>query len=243
MKWDASLARNTSTFSIMAPSNNIRDREYDHSMVTSESTPRRPRGRPATSSREDIERVAMGLFLADGYAATTIQMIADASGVSRTSVFRYWGSKADIVWAVFDVHTQRLGELFAAADPSEATMTVVRRQVVENMRMSTEDSGIWMERFAVLDSAPELRSERSAHWIGWASTVASYVAARNGLADTDVVPQSIGGAVQSAFLAVLRQWRKVAEPSAEELLPQLDDALRPLCALLQHWLDEPGRYR
>jgi TetR/AcrR family transcriptional regulator, regulator of mycofactocin system len=211
-------------------------------MAIPEGTQRRPRGRPAVSRREDIERVAMGLFLANGYAATTIQMIADASGVSRTSVFRYWGSKAEIVWAVFDVHTQRLGALLGAADTSEATMTVVRRQVVENMRMSTEDSGLWMERFAVLDSTPELRSEESAHWTSWAGTVAAYIAARNGLSEADVVPQSIGGAVQAAFLAVLRQWLEAADPSAESLLPQLDEALRPLCALLQHWLDEPDRY-
>jgi AcrR family transcriptional regulator len=195
------------------------------------------------SSREHIERVAMGLFMQDGYTETTIQNIALASGVSRTSVFRYWGSKAEIVWSVFDVHTQRLAALLAAAEASEPTMTVVRRAVVENMRMSTEDSDLWMERFAVLDSTPELRSEESAHWISWAGTIASYVAVRNDLPDCDVVAHSIGGAVQAAFLTVLRQRLALDDASPESLLAELDRALRPLCAVMQHWLDEPERYR
>ncbi|GAA4668098.1 hypothetical protein GCM10025780_08280 [Frondihabitans cladoniiphilus] len=185
----------------------------------------------------------MGLFLADGYEATTIQDIAEACGVSRSSVFRYWGSKAEIVWAVFDVHTKRLGTLLAADDSGDETMTIVRHWVVENMRMSTVDSSLYMERFAVLDSTPELRSEESAHWISWAGAVAAFVAARHGFAESAVVPQSIGGAVQAAFLTVLRQWLEVRDPASGSLMPAIDSALRPLCSLLQHWLDEPDRYR
>jgi AcrR family transcriptional regulator len=194
------------------------------------------------STREEIERVAMGLFLADGYEATTIQDIAEACGVSRSSVFRYWGSKAEIVWAVFDVHTKRLGTLLASDESGDATMTIVRRWVVENMRLSTLDSRLYMERFAVLDSTPELRSEESAHWISWAGTVAAFVAARHGFPESAVVPQSIGGAVQAAFLAVLRQWREVQDPADGSLLPAIDAALKPLCSLLQDWVDEPFRH-
>lgn len=185
----------------------------------------------------------MQLFLEDGYQATTIQRIADESAVSRTSVFRYWGSKAEIVWGVFDVHTKRLGVLLQTDEGSDATMTIVRRCIVENMRMSTIDSRLWMERFAVLDSTPELRSEESAHWISWAETVAAFVADRHGFPQSAVVPQSVGGAVQAAFLAVLRRWLAMAGPRPETLLPELDEDLRPLCSLLQHWLTEPGSYR
>jgi AcrR family transcriptional regulator len=199
-------------------------------------TDRRPRGRPAVSSREAIERVAMRLFLERGYATTTIPMIAMESGVSRTSVFRYWGSKSEIVWSVFDLHTRRLGELLADADPTAATMQVVREQVVENMRLSMIDSALWLERFAVLESAPELRSEETAHWAAWADTVAGHVASRHGFAPSDVTPQSIGGAVQAAFLAVLRRWL-TAESPPTALLDDLDEALLPLCDVLQEWLD------
>jgi AcrR family transcriptional regulator len=199
-------------------------------------TAQRGRGRPAISSREAIERVAMRLFLERGYAATTIQMIATESQVSRTSVFRYWGSKSEIVWSEFDVHTSRLRDLLRTSDPRTPTMSVVRECVVENLRLSMNDSALWLERFAVLDSAPELRPEEHAHWVAWAGAVAAFVADRHGLDPGDVVPQSIGGAVQAAFLAVLRRWLH-AEDRAGALLPALDDALVSLCGLLQGWLD------
>ncbi|MFC9427047.1 TetR family transcriptional regulator [Streptomyces sp. NPDC056987] len=196
---------------------------------------RRSPGRPAVSSREDIERVAIRLFLDHGYAATTIPMIAEASGVSRTSVFRYWGTKSEIVWGTFDVHTRRLSELLDATDPAEPAMRAVRACVVRNLALSIEDSSLWMERFALLDTSPDLRSEESAHWLSWAAAVTAFVARRHGIPPGGVMAQSIGGAVQAAFLAVLRSWLTEPSPSAA-LLPELDRELAPLCDLLQTWL-------
>jgi AcrR family transcriptional regulator len=170
-------------------------------------------------------------------------MIAAESDVSRTSVFRYWGSKSEIVWTVFDIHTERLGSLLAAAPEAEPTMTAIRSRVVENMRLSMIDSAVWLERFAVLETAPELRAEESAHWVAWADTVAAFVAARHGFAPADVPPQSIGAAVQAAFLAVLRQWLATGRPTAIAAVApgELDAALTPLCDLLQGWLDQLPR--
>lgn len=163
-------------------------------------------------------------------------MIAGASGVSRTTFFRYYHSKAEIIWAAFDRHTQHLHMLLEADPGTEPAMTVVRRCVVEALRDSADDEGIWMRRFQILDSSPDLRSEESAHWISWAAAIAEHVARRTATDPRSVVPQSIGGAVQAAFLAVLRSWIAVPDPSAA-LLPELDEELVPLCDLFQGWLD------
>ncbi|GAA3862194.1 mycofactocin system transcriptional regulator [Leifsonia kafniensis] len=202
----------------------------------------RGRGRPAASSKAIIERAAIELFLEHGYAETTIPMIAEASGVSRTSVFRYWGSKAEIIWGEFDRHTSNLAEGLRVSDQGQPTMAVVRAEVVANLGRSIEDSQLWMERFAVLDSSRELRSEESAHWIDWAHTVAAFVAERHGLSADGVVAQSIGGAVQAGFLAVLREWRRAGsewpERPTSALLAELDEALTPLGEVLQEWLNQ-----
>jgi hypothetical protein len=102
---------------------------------------------------------------------------------------------------------------------------------------------VWLERFAVLESAPELRAEEAAHWAVWADTVAAFVASRHGFAPADVPPQSIGAAVQAAFLAVLRQWLASSRPTelAAVAPGELDAALTPLCDLLQGWLDQADR--
>src|SRR3954463_16641296 len=62
----------------------------------------------ATRRRADAERArrrmldtARGLFLADGYAATTMAAVAAGAGVSVESVYKAHGSKARLVLAVF----------------------------------------------------------------------------------------------------------------------------------------------
>lgn len=196
----------------------------------------RGRGRPPAASREDVERVAMRLFLTHGYAATTIPMIAADSGVSRTSVIRYWGTKSEIVWAEFDRHIERLAAALAEADHGRPVMVAVCEAVIENLGASIAASPAWLDRFAVLDAAPELRAEEAEHWVRWADVIASYVASRSGQAPNGLAPQAVGGAVQGAFLAFLRQWRDgqlVGDP-----LPALHRALEPICTVLDGLL--PG---
>jgi AcrR family transcriptional regulator len=47
--------------------------------------------------RTEIAGVAMHLFVTQGFAATTIDQIAHTAGVSPRSLFRYFGTKEDIV--------------------------------------------------------------------------------------------------------------------------------------------------
>lgn len=201
------------------------------------SEAKRGRGRPPVSSREEVEAVAVGLFLAHGYAGTGLAAITEAAGVSRTTFFRYFPSKSAIVWSAFDDHTARLRRLLAEAGDGEPVMTAVRTRVVEALRASVDERGIWMRRFVILDESPELRAEESAQWISWAEAVAEYVAGRVGEDKGAVRPASIGGAVQAAFLATLRGWKTSTAP-APELLRSLERELVPLCDVLQGWIDQ-----
>lgn len=190
------------------------------------------RGRPPASSRKAIESVAVDLFLRDGYKQTTIGDIADAAGVSKTSFFRYFASKAEIAWAEFDAHTGRLRERLHTDSGELPSLTTVRIAVIETLRVDLDSDGLSMRRFRLLDSSPELRSEESEHWKSWAQTVSQYVAARNLLVATDVIPSAIGGAVQAAMLATLRQWAlKPVQP--DHILADLDAALASIGDALQ----------
>ncbi|MGW9132930.1 TetR/AcrR family transcriptional regulator [Streptomyces sp. NPDC055681] len=197
---------------------------------------RRGRGRPPAASREQVEAAALDLFLSQGYGATGIAEIAAASGISRTTFFRHFSSKSAIVWSAFDDHTRTLSRLLAEADDTAPVMAVVRACIVEALRRSVDEQGIWLRRFVVLDSSADLRAEALAHWVSWADAVADYVAARTGGSGEDLRPASIGGAMQAAFLAALRGWRTTSRP-APELLAALDQDLVPLCEVLQGWLD------
>jgi AcrR family transcriptional regulator len=59
-------------------------------------------GRPRASSRETLAEAACELFLERGYDGTTVGDIALRAGVSRSSFFNYFASKADILWSGLD---------------------------------------------------------------------------------------------------------------------------------------------
>ncbi|MDQ3430082.1 MAG: TetR/AcrR family transcriptional regulator [Actinomycetota bacterium] len=55
------------------------------------------RERTRLAVRTEIGAVAMRLFLEQGFDATTMEQIAHEAGISRRSLFRYFGTKEDIV--------------------------------------------------------------------------------------------------------------------------------------------------
>jgi AcrR family transcriptional regulator len=198
------------------------------------TTARPRRGRPPASSREALEEIAFELLLRDGYEATTLQAIMAAGGVGRSTLFRYFGSKSGIVWGEFDRAVERLRS--ALHDAGDApVMVAVRSAVVRSTRLSeaaAPDS--WLARFRVLDQDAALVAETAVHWRAWAEVVSGYVAERTGIDASAPVPAAIGGAVQAAYVSVLRHWAAAGE--AVEI-DELDDALRPVTDVFQTVLD------
>jgi AcrR family transcriptional regulator len=66
-------------------------------LVTSGRNPGRPRD-PAV--REGIEQACRDLITEVGYAALTIEAVAERAGVGRPTIYRRWPSKGHMVWEV-----------------------------------------------------------------------------------------------------------------------------------------------
>lgn len=202
------------------------------------TTSRARRGRPRASTREALEEIAFELLLRDGYEATTLQAIMTAGGVGRSTLFRYFGSKAGIVWGEFDRAVERLRSALDDTD-GVPVMAAVRSAVVESTRLSrTAAPESWLDRFRVLDRDAALVAETAAHWRVWAEAVSRYAAERTGRNAGDPVPAAIGGGVQAAYVAVLRQWAAADE---EVDIDELDRALSPITDAFQAVLDGAPR--
>ena len=65
---------------------------------------------PSATREEAAPAVALDLLWRNGFNATTIQTIADASGISRRTVFRCSPSTDDIPWGRFDENLDHLGD-------------------------------------------------------------------------------------------------------------------------------------
>jgi AcrR family transcriptional regulator len=194
-----------------------------------------PRGRPPASSRAAIEEIALVLFAEGGYGGTTIESLAAAAGISKTSFFRYFQSKSDIVWGVFDKHIDRLRATLESSDADMPTMMAVRSAVVIALLADTDEYGLWLRRFRLFDTSPELREGALARWSDWATVIAEFVGDRIGSNSADIAPATVGAAVQAAVVAELRSWIHASAPPTE-LIASLERDLAALCDALQMWL-------
>ena len=86
------------------------------------------RAEQAARTRQAALDAARALFAERGFAATSLQDIADAMGVRKANVYYYFKTKTAILDALLDERVTGLDALLAAAE-SEASVEV-RREVV-----------------------------------------------------------------------------------------------------------------
>ncbi|MGI4893767.1 MAG: TetR family transcriptional regulator [Janthinobacterium lividum] len=197
--------------------------ESGSAQATGKAASRRP-GRPPVTSRGAVERAAITLMLRSGYADVSVDRIAAAAGIGRSTFFRYFASKPAVVWAAFDGAISALRDALAATSPDEPVLQALSRAVVHSTRASTLESTVWLERFELLDTEPALRAEAGVHWQEWSDVVAEFVALRRGERPA-VVAGAVAGAVQATYLVTMRSWLPVPPGgrtrSDEELLDEL----------------------
>ena len=75
------------------------------------------RGTPASPKRQSIERAAARVFLRDGYAGASVDVIAREAGVSKATLYSYFRSKEELFGAII---CQQCGQLVVEAQTSEA---------------------------------------------------------------------------------------------------------------------------
>jgi AcrR family transcriptional regulator len=75
----------------------------------------RATGRPATIDPDAVARIALRLFAERGYEQTSMEDIAGAAGIGRKSLYRYFASKADLVWGGIEPVTEAAGRALGSA--------------------------------------------------------------------------------------------------------------------------------
>ncbi|MBK1782696.1 acyl-CoA-like ligand-binding transcription factor [Prauserella cavernicola] len=182
-------------------------------------------GRPAQTSAHQLAEIAQELFLAHGFERTSVADITAAAGVSRRTFFRYFASKADVLWVETPAEQERLRALLAEAPPGESCAEVLYRVVPEALRHPADQRRWALHRAELVLTVPAVQAQAVRRYADWRAVVATFAAERLGVPIGDLVPVAVGHAVLAATVASHEYW--VAHPD-EDLEPILERLLRLL---------------
>ena len=195
--------------------------------VTHQGAPAARRGRPPGTSARAFELIALRLFTEQGYEETTVGQIAAAAGVSRRTFFRYFDSKAAVLWYEFDGEVESLRAGFSRVPPEVAMMDAIRQVVVGVNRYRAQDVPELRTRMHLIGSVPALQASAAPHYEAWERAVSDFAAARLGQQADPLYALAIGRTTLAAARAAFDQW--VARADAD-LTVYLDAALAALAA-------------
>jgi AcrR family transcriptional regulator len=74
------------------------------------------------NARERLERAALALFVEHGYDATTVAEIADRAGLTKSTFFRHFTDKREVLFGGQDMLTQLFSDAIRTAPPAATTV-------------------------------------------------------------------------------------------------------------------------
>ena len=116
-----------------------------------------------TDARVRITEAAMDLFERQGYAATTVDAIAEAAGVSRRTFFHHFASKDAVVFPDHEHLVARV-DAHLRAQPTTAPIDAVASAVRLVLASYLADPDVALRRYQLTRTTPELR-EREVAWV------------------------------------------------------------------------------
>ena len=191
------------------------------------------RERKKARTRATIQREALRLFQRDGYAATSVEAIAEAAEVSPSTFFRYFPSKEDVVLADFvdEAMIERFVDAPSEMDFFQAMAHAVRAGFGS---MSDEDFALEHLRNNLIRTVPELRRGMIAEMVRPMQLLADAIGRRTGREVDDDVRMFAGAAVGALLLVTPEAHSEdaVVEDSARALVEGIADRMERLSRLL-----------
>lgn len=177
----------------------------------------------ASAASTDVVAAALELFERQGFEATSVEQIAQAAGVSRSTFFRQFGGKEDVVFADHEVLLGELREWLAAGhrDPWVAVCEASERV----FRHFAADPEVARRRYRVVRTVPALREREIVTVFRYERLFDEYLrAAVPGLDPLDAV--GFAALVTAVHNHVLRELLRGSRVRPAVLRAALDDVLR-----------------
>lgn len=176
------------------------------SLPGSQPTPRPAPAEPAAAAASSPQATAVRYLAEHGYEATTTSSLADAIGMSRSTFFRRFGSKEDVVFADHDLALAQLQQQLDGST-GDAVTTIVRG-TLEVSRVLTRDPDTARLRSRLLRSTPLLRERELVITHRYERMFQRYLQAVAAPESPAWGAIAVAAAIVAVHNAALRRWMK-----------------------------------
>ncbi len=169
-------------------------------------------GTTATDTATRLREAAYALFEQQGYAATTVDQIAAEAGVGRTTFFRVFGSKEDVIFPDHGALAARVAARLDTLgdDPGAAPLgaTEAARIVLEHY---LAEGDLARARYRLTASVPTLRDREVSSTAGYRRRFRDALRGWTGEEPgDDLRAEVVAGSIVTAHNHVLRRWLRGA---------------------------------
>ena len=190
---------------------------YARAVTVTELAPGR-RERKKAATRRALRDAAIRLAASRGFAAITVEDIAEAADVAPRTFFNYFASKEAAVLADMRQIQDEMVEELTARPAQESPLAALTAVLVGWARGLTADPDEWVARLQLIRADPHLRVASLGAWEELQAALSDVVARRTGVdAERDLYPTLVVSAALAAQRAALLRWQHPAEhrPLAE----------------------------
>lgn len=190
------------------------------------------RDRKKSATRQSLREAALRLFDEKGFSETSVDEIADRADVSRSTFFRYFGSKEAVLFAPGDEILETLTAALLARPAEEPPIVAYEEALIESLSARRDVTNREFSRIAekLTLEEPALRTRRYRLLEESTETLARAFAQRSGRSVAGVDDYLAAAVCVAAGMQVGREFR-VMEGA------EVVDSIRDVFARLRKLLD------
>jgi AcrR family transcriptional regulator len=181
-------------------------------------------------ARDRLAQAALALFDERGYEQTTVDDITERAGLSRTTFFRHYRSKDDVIFPDHDRLIEQVRHRLETSSHPTALAAVsdaIRLVLLHYL----EEGELARRRYALTSTVPALRNREIASVARYQRLLREFIASRIGdrTEATLLRAEVLSAAVVAAHNHVLRRWLRGEAPDP---VAEIDQALGQVTSLL-----------
>jgi AcrR family transcriptional regulator len=175
------------------------------------------------SARDRLAEAAFALFGERGYEQTSIDDITERAGLGRTTFFRHYRSKEDVIFPDHDRLLEQIGERLRTSSDGTA-LVAVSDAVRLVLRHDVAEGDLARRRYAITSAVPALRDREIASVARYQRLFREFIAGWMGDPGepASLRAELMAAAVVAAHNHVLRRWLRGESPDP---LSEVDLAL------------------